>query len=344
MLRLPPFEYHAPKSVAEAVALKAECGGTAMYSAGGTDLFPNMKRRQFTPKTLIGLRDLQELQKIDSADGMSIGAGVSLNEVAEHPEIILRFPALAQAAALVSAPQLRNMGTIGGNLCLDTRCNYYNQSFQWRKALGFCLKKDGDICWVALSSPKCLAVSSSDCAPVAIALNAEFNLAGTEGQRMVPAAEFYKNDGADFLNKTPDELLVSIRLPANEGCKMNYKKLRRRASIDFPILGVATVIRLENSARYSAAGSSVTAEKTGSKLVCAEIRIVIGAVASSPLRAYEAEEMLVGETLTAERIEAAAQLAAKLAKPMDNTDMTLGFRKKMVTRFVVETLKEALEN
>ena len=344
MLRLPPFEYHAPKSVAEAVALKAECGGTAMYSAGGTDLFPNMKRRQFTPKTLIGLRDLQELQKIDSADGMNIGAGVSLNEVAEHPEIILRFPALAQAAALVSAPQLRNMGTIGGNLCLDTRCNYYNQSFQWRKALGFCLKKDGDICWVALSSPKCLAVSSSDCAPVAISLNAEFNLAGTEGQRMVPAAEFYKNDGADFLNKTPDELLVSIRLPAHEGWKMNYKKLRRRASIDFPILGVATVIRLENSARYSAAGSSVTAEKTGSKLVCAEIRIVIGAVASSPLRAYEAEEMLVGETLTAERIEAAAQLAAKLAKPMDNTDMTLGFRKKMVTRFVVETLKEALEN
>ena len=335
MLRLPPFEYHAPSNIAEAVALKAELGDSAMYSAGGTDLFPNMKRRQFTPQNLIGLTDLQELRIISeekSANGLLIGSGVSLSEVAQHAEIRERFPALAQAAALVSAPQLRNMGTLGGNLCLDTRCNYYNQTFQWRKALGFCLKKDGDTCWVALSSPKCLAVSSSDCAPVVLALNAEFNLAGPEGQRTVAAAEFYKNDGADFLNKTSDELLVSIRLPEHEGWKMNYKKLRRRDSIDFPILGVATALRLESS------GSK------GATLDCAEIRIVLGAVASAPLRAYEAEKMLVGERLTTERIAAAAQLAAKLAKPMDNTDMTLGFRKKMVARFVEEALKEALEN
>ena len=335
MLRLPPFEYHAPSNIAEAVALKAELGDSAMYSAGGTDLFPNMKRRQFTPQNLIGLTDLEELRTISeekSANGLLIGSGVSLSEVAQHAEIRGRFPALAQAAALVSAPQLRNMGTLGGNLCLDTRCNYYNQTFQWRKALGFCLKKEGDTCWVALSSPKCLAVSSSDCAPVVLALNAEFNLAGPEGQRTVAAAEFYKNDGADFLNKTPDELLVSIRLPEHEGWKMYYKKLRRRDSIDFPILGVATALRLESS------GSK------GATLDCAEIRIVLGAVASAPLRAYEAEKMLVGERLTTERIAAAAQLAAKLAKPMDNTDMTLGFRKKMVTRFVEEALKEALEN
>ena len=335
MLRLPPFEYHAPSNIAEAVALKAELGDSAMYSAGGTDLFPNMKRRQFTPQNLIGLTDLEELRSISeekSANGLLIGSGVSLSEVAQHAEIRGRFPALAQAAALVSAPQLRNMGTLGGNLCLDTRCNYYNQTFQWRKALGFCLKKEGDTCWVALSSPKCLAVSSSDCAPVVLALNAEFNLAGPEGQRTVAAAEFYKNDGADFLNKTSDELLVSIRLPEHEGWKMNYKKLRRRDSIDFPILGVATALRLESS------GSK------GATLDCAEIRIVLGAVASAPLRAYEAEKMLVGERLTTERIAAAAQLAAKLAKPMDNTDMTLGFRKKMVTRFVEEALKEALEN
>jgi len=335
MLRLPPFEYHAPSNIAEAVALKAELGDSAMYSAGGTDLFPNMKRRQFTPQNLIGLTDLEELRTISeekSANGLLIGSGVSLSEVAQHAEIRGRFPALAQAAALVSAPQLRNMGTLGGNLCLDTRCNYYNQTFQWRKALGFCLKKDGDTCWVALSSPKCLAVSSSDCAPVVLALNAEFNLAGPEGQRTVAAAEFYKNDGADFLNKTSDELLVSIRLPEHEGWKMNYKKLRRRDSIDFPILGVATALRLES---YGSKGAT---------LDCAEIRIVLGAVASAPLRAYEAEKMLVGERLTTERIAAAAQLAAKLAKPMDNTDMTLGFRKKMVTRFVEEALKEALEN
>ena len=160
MLRLPPFEYFSPQSVTEAVSLKAKLGSNAMYTAGGTDLFPNMKRRQFTPQTLIGLRELKELRMIISDEGLIIGAGVSLSEVAEHPEVQKHYPALAKAASLVSTPQLRNMGTFGGNLNLDTRCTYYNQTYPWRKALGFCLKKDGDICWVARSSPKCLAVSS----------------------------------------------------------------------------------------------------------------------------------------------------------------------------------------
>ena len=341
MLRLPPFKYHSPSNIADAVALKAEYGESGMYSAGGTDLFPNMKRRQFTPKNLIGLAELKELQTIseeNSAKGLLIGSGVSLTEVAENHKIRELFPALSQAATLVSAPQLRNMGTIGGNLCLDTRCNYYNQSFQWRKALGFCLKKDGDICWVARSSPKCLAVSSSDCATVMMALNAEFNLVGPEGKRTVPANEFYKNDGAEFLNKTRDELLVSISLPLHKGWQMNYKKLRKRDSIDFPILGVAAALRLENF------GSSGALEKTKGTLDCAEIRIVLGAVASSPLRAFEAEKILIGKPLTEERIEAASQLASKLAKPMDNTDMSLGFRKKMVALFVAKALKDTLDN
>ena len=206
MIRLPPFKYHAPNSIAEAVALKAEHGDSAMYSAGGTDLFPNMKRRQFTPQNLIGLANLQELRTIvmgESASGLLIGSGVSLSEVVENPLIRNSFPALAQAAALVSAPQLRNMGTIGGNLCLDTRCNYYNQSLQWRKALGFCLKKEGDTCWVAPSSPKCLAVSSSDCAPVVVALNAEFNLAGPEVHSTVLAMKFCKYDSIDFFKILP---------------------------------------------------------------------------------------------------------------------------------------------
>ena len=326
MLRLPPFEYFSPQSVAEAVSLKAKHGSNAMYIAGGTDLFPNMKRRQFTPQTLIGLRELKELRMIISDEGLIIGAGVSLSEVAEHPEVLKHYPALAKAASLVSTPQLRNMGTFGGNLSLDTRCTYYNQTYPWRKALGFCLKKDGDICWVARSSPKCLAVSSSDCAPVAVVLNAEFRLVGPESERRVSAGQFYNNNGINYLNKNEDELLTSIHFPPYEGWLMNYKKLRRRDSIDFPILGVATVLRLENNGD------------------CAEARIVLGAVASSPLLAYEAEKMLIGERLTSDRIEVAAQVAAKLAKPMDNTDMTLGFRKKMVTRFVTKAIKEALEN
>jgi len=325
MLRLPVFKFHSPKNIAEAVALKAKHGENAMYTAGGTDLYPNMKRRQFTPQTLIGLRELSELQMINYKEGLTIGSGVSISEVARHPEIKKNYPALAKAADLVSAPQLRNMGTIGGNLCLDTRCNYYNQTFQWRKALGFCLKKDGDICWVARSSPICLAVSSSDCAPVAVALNAEFSLLGPEGKRCVPAGELYNNDGINYLKKNQDELLVSIHIPPSEGWKMNYKKLRRRDSIDFPILSVATVLSIDEDE------------------VCTEARIVLGAVASCPLRAFESEKMLIGNPLTSKLIEESAQAAAKLAKPMDNTDMGLSFRKKLVPLFVADAIKEALE-
>ena len=209
MLRLPPFEYYTPQKITEAVSLKARFGEEAMYSAGGTDLYPNMKRKQCTPKTLIGLQELKELSLINfDDDGMSLGSGISLNEVANHPEIQKLYPALSKAASLVSAPQLRNMGTIGGNLCLDTRCTYYNQTYPWRKALGFCLKKDGDICWVARSSPVCLAISSSDCGPVAVALNAEFHLTGENGQRIIAAEDFYLNNGISYLNKTHDELLV----------------------------------------------------------------------------------------------------------------------------------------
>jgi len=324
MLRLPSFKYLSPKTVAEAVSLKNECGDTAMYSAGGTDLFPNMKRRQCTPKTLISLSDVKELQRINFDSGLCIGAGITLSELADNEEISKNYPALTKAASLVSSPQLRNMGTIGGNLCLDTRCNYYNQTFQWRKALGFCMKKDGNICWVALSSPKCLAVSSSDCAPVILALNAEISLFGTKGERKISAADFYNNDGISFLNKQPDELLVSVSLPSHEGWLMNYKKLRRRNSIDFPVLGVALALLLE---------------KNG---ICAEARIVIGGVASSPIRIYDAEKKIIGEKLTPDLIEVAAQIASKIAKPVNNTDIQLGFRKKMIKQFLTKAINEII--
>jgi 4-hydroxybenzoyl-CoA reductase subunit beta len=325
MLRLPPFEFLAPQSVAEAVALKAEHGTDAMFVAGGTDLYPNMKRRQFEPPKLIGLSALQELHTLEFDEGLTLGAGVSLSKIASHPELQKHYPALADAAALVSSPQLRSMGTIGGNLCVDTRCTYYDQTFAWRKALGFCMKKDGDICWVALSSPKCLAVSSSDCAPLVIALDAEFRLLGSAGERTVPASAFYQNDGMAYLQKHEDELLVSLKLPPRKGWRMSYQKLRRRGSIDFPLLGVATALRLSEDG------------------ICAEARIVLGAVASCPLQAEDAEAALVGKAITPERIQQAAKLAARLAKPMDNTDMSLGYRKKVTTVFVAKALQAALE-
>lgn len=331
MMRLPPFQYVAPKTVAEAVELKAKHGSNAMYVAGGTDLYPKMKRRQFEPEVLIGLRDIEELHGLTNGsstssptpNGIRIGAGMSLTEVANHPEIQHRYPAMAQAASLVSSPQLRNMGTIGGNLCVDTRCTYYDQNFPWRKALGFCMKKDGDVCWVALSSPRCLAVASSDCAPVAIALGAKVHLLSGEGERIIPAEGLYQNDGIDYLEKSPDELLTAIHLPDLAGWRATYWKLRRRGSIDFPILGVAVALKM-------------TPDGT-----CQEARIVLGAVASSPLLVTEASELLVGEKVTVELVTEVAQVAYKAAKPLDNTDMALSYRNKMVKIYVTSALLEA---
>ncbi|MEJ2352167.1 MAG: xanthine dehydrogenase family protein subunit M [Anaerolineales bacterium] len=323
MMRLPPFEYLTPNSLAEAVEMKAKYDSEAMYVSGGTDLYPKMKRRQFTPKVLISLNRIDELRRLSNGDGMTLGAGLTLTEVANHLEIGRHYSALARAAGLVSSPPLRNVGTIGGNLCVDTRCTYYDQTYQWRKALGFCLKKSGDTCWVALSSPRCMAVASSDCAPVAIALDAQVRLVGPEGERIIPVSALYNNDGVDYLLKSPDEILVSIHLPNRDGWRMAYWKMRRRGSIDFPILGVAVVLRLDVE------GS------------CRAARIVLGAVASQPLIANEAASLLVGKRITPELVQLAADEAYKLAKPLDNTDMALGYRKKMTRVYIARALSKA---
>ena len=192
MIRLPAFTYLAPTTVDGAARLMAEHRGDAMLVAGGTDLYPNMKRRQFEPKVLVGLRAIRQLRGIGGSAraGFTIGAGTTLSAVAAHLDIQRDFPALATAAGLVSSPQLRNMGTIGGNVCVDTRCNYYNQSYEWRRAIGFCMKKDGDICLVAPGSARCWAVSSSDTAPVLWALGAKLRLVGAEsGRRQALAGE-----------------------------------------------------------------------------------------------------------------------------------------------------------
>jgi len=191
----------------------------SMYIAGGTDLVPNLKRRQFEVSTLISLNALPHGRAIDgdARSGVAIGAGMILDDIAGHPAVRSEYRALAQACGLVSTPQIRYMGTLGGNLLVDPRCNYYNQTYSWRKAVGFCLKKDGDICLVARSSPRCWAVSSSDSAPVALALKAEITLHGVDGTRRIPAAELYKDDGIDYTNKRHDEVITSVHLPASVG-------------------------------------------------------------------------------------------------------------------------------
>lgn len=322
MMRLPPFTYLAPVSVGDAVKLMVDHGPEAMLVAGGTDLYPNMKRRQFEPTMLVGLRGIKGLAGVrrPSGGGLAIGAGTTLTAVSRHPEVRSRYAALATAAGAVSTPQLRNMGTLGGNVCVDTRCNYYNQSYQWRKAVNFCMKKDGEICLVAPGSPRCWAVSSSDTAPVLWSLGASVRIAGPAGERTIPLSALYQDDGIQYLTKQPGEIVTEIVLPAADGVRSVYLKLRRRGSFDFPVLGVAAALAMD--------GDRVR-----------EARIVLGAVASLPREAPEAARILVGERLTAAVIDRAADAAYRPAKPLDNTDLTHPYRKKMTRVYVTRALR-----
>jgi 4-hydroxybenzoyl-CoA reductase subunit beta len=317
MMRLPRFEYFAPREIGEAVELLARRAPRAMVVAGGTDLYPNMKRRQQEPPVLIGLRGVRALHGIEIGTGMlRIGPMTTLHEVATHPMILQYYPALAHAAGLVSTPHLRRMGTLGGNLCLDTRCTYYDQSYHWRKSVDFCKKKDGDICWVAPGSPRCWAVSSSDTAPVAVALRARLRLVSAQGERTVEAGEFFRDDGILYLTRRPDEIVASIDFSELEDWRMTYEKLRRRGSFDFPILGVAAAVRIVDG-------------------VVHEARLVLGAVGSSPMDESVHAQTLVGTRPSRDAIAQVAGNAYKGAHPLDNTDLNYAWRKKM-TRVYVE--------
>jgi 4-hydroxybenzoyl-CoA reductase subunit beta len=312
MLRLPWFEHRAPRSIAEAAKILAGEGPRAMLIAGGTDLLPNMKRRHQAPQVLVSLQGIEQLRALNGG----FGAGVTLTELARNE----RTPAaLRHAAAQVATPHIRNVGTLGGNLCLDTRCTYYNQTYEWRKAIDFCLKKDGSICWVATASKRCVAVSSTDTAPALIALNATVRLVSATGEREIPVHALYQNDGIDYLSRTPDEILTEVRVP--EGWNSTYWKLRRRGSFDFPILGVAAALKFDRQ--------TIT-----------EARIALGAVASRPFLVEKAGEFLKGKTLSDEVIAEAAGMVANRAKPMDNTDMDLYWRKEVADDFAGYALRE----
>jgi 4-hydroxybenzoyl-CoA reductase subunit beta len=304
--------------------MAADEGHRAMFVAGGTDLFPKLKRRQFEVDAVIGL-DFMRREIHQGSDETVVDAGVTLAAAAADEHLNSAFKGYAQAAGLVSSPPLRNAGTIGGNLCVDTRCNYYDMTYEWRKAAGFCLKKDGDICLVAPSSPRCWAVSSSDTAPMAIALGALVILQGPDGERELPVAALYQDDGIDYMAKKPYEVVTALRLPASAATRTAYVKLRRRGSIDFPIAGAAVAIELESD-------------------VVTACRIVLSAVASHPLEAPAAEEFLKGRRIDKETVREAAELAAKPAKPLDNADLSHFWRKRMVRVVVEQALEEATIN
>ena len=322
MMRLPKFRYWMPTTVREAVRIKADCGPEGAFVAGGTDLYPNMKRRQQTPRHVIGLSRIPALARIRfGAEGAAIGSAALLSRIENHRRIVRDYPALARAIAEISTPPLRNMGTLGGNLLLDTRCNYYDQNYEWRQAIHFCMKKDGEICWVAPGSPRCLAVQSADSVPILIALGARATLVSARGEREIAVEDLYANDGIRYVTKQPDELLTEIRPGRPGNWTASYRKLRRRGSFDFPVLGVGAAV--------SATGGVVT-----------DVRLVLGGVASAPLRLTKSEELLRGRLLTEEAIAEAAAAASGSARPMDNTDFSFLWRKEMVSRYVGLALRD----
>ena len=317
------FSYSRPATLKEASSQLGKEQGKIVLLAGGTDLLPNMKRRQQVPRTLLSLRGIEGLHQVQASDSrFRLGACITLSEIAGDARFRNGATALAQAASQVATPHIRNMATLGGNLCLDTRCNYYDQSYEWRKSINFCMKKDGVTCWVAPSSPKCMAVSSTDTAPALMALGARVRLVSQSGEREILLADLYNNDGMNYLHRKPDEILAEVMLGSMHGWRSTYWKLRRRGSFDFPVLSVAA------AARFASGG------------VVDEVCVTIGSAASRPLIAEEAARFLVGRSLTAETIAEAAVLAARIAKPLDNTDFDMSWRKKVTAEFVTYALRE----
>jgi 4-hydroxybenzoyl-CoA reductase subunit beta len=324
MMRLPKFEYRAPKTPEEVVSILGAEGPAAHVVAGGTDLLPNLKRRQHDAKTVVSLRHVTALRGIEWRDdgSLRIGPAETLRAVERDPAVKERLPGLFEAVRSIATPILRNTGTIGGNVCLDTRCNYLNQTFEWRRAIHHCLKCSGDTCWTAPGSTKCWAVNSSDTVPVMIALGARFRLLGHDGAREIDAGDMYAvGDGRRWLTRHPDELLTDIVLPPQGRARSTYVKLRRRGSFDFPVLGVAA--RVEGNGRIERAD------------------LVLNALGPAPIRCPAAEHALVGDPLTDESIAEAADLAPRAARPLDNTDYMPSWRKKMI-RIHVQRALEAL--
>ena len=325
MLRLPDFSFRRPRDVREAAAILAGEGPRAMLVAGGTDLWPKMKRRQMEPQVVIGLRHLQELGEVNgtATSGVVLGANLTLRQLERHPLLVDSYGAVAQAARSISSPPLKTMGTLGGNLCVDTRCFYYDQTYEWRQAIHFCLKKDGDTCWVAPGSRRCWAVSSTDLAPVMLALNARLRLVSSAGERTMFAGQLYNHDGIMYLGKRADEIVTHVELPRMNGEITAFLKLRRRGAIDFPVLNVAAWIRPAKKGRTVEAA-----------------RIAIGGVTSAPYLSETAANVLIGRELDSDAIRQAAESARLDSRPLDNTDLDFSWRRQMVQVWVRRVLED----
>jgi 4-hydroxybenzoyl-CoA reductase subunit beta len=314
-----------PKTAEEAVHILAGHGPDAMVIAGGTDVVPNLQMKLFSPGLLVDIKRIASLRgmHVNAAGELRIGALTTLTEVENSPLIRHKYSVVGQAVAAVAGPLQRNMGTIGGNLCLETRCRWYNQSYFWRKSLGGCLKKDGPICHVAPGGQRCWAAWSGDSAPAFLTLGAELEIAGPQGIHRMPLQSFYRNDGIDRIALARDELVTAILVPpGSAGRQGAYHKLRIRNSIDYPVAGVAIALELDANG------------------ICRDARIAITAVNPAPLLLSQAGEWLVGKKYSRELAERVAHAAIQTAKPLTTSASTPVYRRDMLRLFTRRTLEQ----
>jgi 4-hydroxybenzoyl-CoA reductase subunit beta len=331
-LSLPEFKLLRPRSLEEAVGFLAKYASSSSNRvrivAGGTDLIPSMRQKLFEPEFVLDVRHINELQGIreQKGSGVEIGALTSLTAIEYSDLLRHRYSVLTEAAATVASPVLRNMGTIGGNICLDTRCLWYNQSLTWRKGCGFCIKKDGDLCHVAPGGTKCWAAFSGDTPAALLCLNAEVEIVSPKGARRIPLREFYTGLGDNYRKLQPDELLTRVFLPeASADYRGVYRKLRIRGSIDYPLAGVAVVIKRSNGH-------------------VADARVAITAVNPAPLLVKGASEALNGKAVDDAVADSVGVLAAKMAKPLTTSALTPEYRREMIRVFTKRAVLAAASN
>lgn len=316
-MSLPSFKLLRPREIREAVHHLTLHAGETRILAGGTDLLPSMKQRLFTPAYVMDIRGIEDLHgiRVVPGSGVEIGALTTLSTLEDSAFIRRDYRVLHEAVSTVASPILRNMGTLGGNICLDTRCLWYNQSLQWRRSCGFCIKKDGDLCHVAPGGTRCWAAFSGDTPPALMCLSATIEVIGPKGARRLPLKDLYSLVGDAHLKLDPDEMLTRVFLPeSSAGWKGSYIKLRIRGSIDYPLAGVAVAFK-----------------KNGGPVEAA--RVAITAVNPAPLLVAAAEHALVGKQVDEHTATVVGELAAKTAKPLTTSALTPEYRREMVRVF-----------
>jgi 4-hydroxybenzoyl-CoA reductase subunit beta len=316
-LSLTPFKLLRPHSLDEAVSYLDKHANNIRILAGGTDLIPSMRQKLFEPEFVLDLRHVSELKGIreEKGTGVEIGALTPLSEIEHSTLLKRRYPVLTEAAATVASPVIRNMGTLGGNICLDTRCLWYNQSLTWRKACGFCIKKDGDLCHVAPGGTKCWAAFSGDTPPALLCLKAEIEIVSPSGQRRIPLQDFYTGLGDTYRTLQPPELVTRIFLPESTADSRGvYRKLRVRGSIDYPLAGVAVVMKRSNGH-------------------ISEARVALTAVNPAPVLVKGASEAMSGKAPNESLAESIGDLAARTAKPLTTSALTPEYRREMIRVF-----------